>query len=278
MPATLYLVATPIGNLEDITLRALRVLREEASLIACEDTRQTQKLLEHFQIRKPTVSYHEHNESSRTPELMERLEQGESIALVSDAGTPLVSDPGYRLVEAAVKRGIPVVPVPGASAVLAALSASALPPNDFRFVGFLPAKTGARRRFLENLKPEQMTVVAYESPHRILDALADMADLLPASPLVLARELTKIHEEFLRGTAAEILENLKARPVVKGEMTLVIGVASETAVNGDPLEEVARLQANGVGRMDAIKAVAKQFGLSKREMYRMVEERHHPGA
>jgi 16S rRNA (cytidine1402-2'-O)-methyltransferase len=275
LPATLYLVATPIGNLEDITLRALRVLREEANLIACEDTRQTQKLLDHFQIRKPTVSYHEHNESSRTPELLERLEQGEAVALVSDAGTPLVSDPGYRLVEAAVKRGIPVVPVPGASAVLAALSASALPPNEFRFVGFLPAKSGARRRFLETLKPEHGTVVAYESPHRILGALADMADILPASPLVLARELTKIHEEFLRGTAAEILRNLSARPSVKGEMTLVIGAPPAPVVDGDPLEEVARLQANGVGRMDALKAVARQFGLSKRELYRMAEERDH---
>ena len=272
MPATLYLVATPIGNLEDITLRALRVLREEAHLIACEDTRQTQKLLEHFQISKPTLSYHEHNESSRTPELLERLEQGESIALVSDAGTPLVSDPGYRLVAAAVKRGIPVVPLPGASAVLTALSASALPPNEFRFVGFLPVKSGARRRFLESLKQEKMTVVAYESPHRILDALADLSDILPANPLVLARELTKIHEEFLRGTPAELLQTLSARPAVKGEITLVIGAAPAPVVNGDPLEEVARLQANGVGRMDALKSVAKQFGLSKRELYRLVEE------
>lgn len=272
LPATLYLVATPIGNLEDITLRALRVLREEAHLIACEDTRQTQKLLEHFQISKPTVSYHEHNESSRTPELLERLEQGESIALVSDAGTPLVSDPGYRLVEAAVKRGISVVPLPGASAVLAALSASALPPNEFRFVGFLPVKSGARRRFLESLKQEKMTVIAYESPHRILDALADLSDILPGTPLVLARELTKMHEEFLRGTPAEILDTLSARPSVKGEMTVVIGAAAEPVVNGDPLEEVARLQANGVGRMDALKSVAKQFGLSKRELYRLVEE------
>jgi len=272
LPATLYLVATPIGNLEDITLRALRVLREEANLIACEDTRQTQKLLEHFQISKPTLSYHEHNESSRTPELLERLEQGESIALVSDAGTPLVSDPGYRLVAAAVKRGIPVVPLPGASAVLTALSASALPPNEFRFVGFLPVKSGARRRFLESLKQEKMTVVAYESPHRILDALADLSDILPANPLVLARELTKIHEEFLRGTPAELLQTLSARPSVKGEMTLVIGAAPAPVVNGDPLEEVARLQANGVGRMDALKSVAKQFGLSKRELYRLVEE------
>jgi 16S rRNA (cytidine1402-2'-O)-methyltransferase len=277
LPATLYLVATPIGNLEDITLRALRVLREEADLIACEDTRQTQKLLDHFQISKPTVSYHEHNESSRTPELLERLEQGETIALVSDAGTPLVSDPGYRLVEAAVKHGIPVVPLPGASAVLAALSASALPPNEFRFVGFLPAKSGARRRFLESLKQEKMTVVAYESPHRILSALADLADILPANPMVLARELTKIHEEFLRGAPAEILQILNARPAVKGEMTRVIGPASEPVVEGDPLEEVARLQADGVGRMDALKSVAKQFGLSKRELYRIVEDRRHPG-
>jgi 16S rRNA (cytidine1402-2'-O)-methyltransferase len=273
LPATLYLVATPIGNLEDITLRALRVLREEATLIACEDTRQTQKLLDHFQIRKPTVSYHEHNENSRTPELLDRLEQGDNIALVSDAGTPLVSDPGYRLVDAAVKRGIPVVPLPGASAALAALSASALPPNEFRFVGFLPAKSGARRRFLEHLQSERMTVIAYESPHRILDALADMADILPANPLVLARELTKIHEEFLRGAAAEILENLKTRPVVKGEITLVIGAVPQPSASGDPLQEVARLQAGGMGRMDALKAVARQFGLSKRELYKMVEER-----
>lgn len=268
MPGTLYLVATPIGNLEDITLRALRVLREEVSLIACEDTRQTQKLLQHFEIRQALVSYHEHNEARRTAEILATLERGESVALVSDAGTPLVSDPGYRVVAAAIEQGISVVPLPGASALLAALIASGLPVHEFRFIGFLPPKALARRKVLESLAQETVTIAAYESPHRILDTLAEMQAVLANSSIVVARELTKVHEEFLRGSAAEIFEILKARDAVKGEFVLLIAPAP-VVETGEPLEEVRKLTAAGVDRMEAIKTVAKRLGLPKREVYRL---------
>ncbi len=272
LAATLYLIATPIGNLEDITLRALRILREEAALIACEDTRQTRKLLDHFEIRKPLVSYHEHNEASRAQELIEALERGEPVALVSDAGTPLVSDPGYRVVHAAIERGLPVVPVPGPSAVLAALAASGLPTDQFRFLGFVPAKMAARRSMFQELALEQATVVCYESPHRILECLMDMAEILADRPVVLARELTKIHEEFLRGTAGAIRTQLEERGAVRGEITLVIGRSTEKPAVADPLAEIARLQEEGLDRMEAIKAVAKRMGLPKREVYRLSSE------
>jgi len=268
LPGSLYLVATPIGNLDDITLRALRVLREEVSLIACEDTRQTQKLLQHFEIRQPLVSYHEHNEGRRSAEILAALERGESVALVSDAGTPLISDPGYRVVAEAIEHGMPVVPIPGASALLAALTASGLPVHEFRFAGFLPPKALARRRMLESLVHETTTIVAYESPHRILETLADMRELLANASVVLAREVTKVHEEFLRGSAGSILKILEAREVVKGEITLLIA-PSPTVESGDPLEEVLRLTAAGVDRMEAIKTVAKRLGLPKREVYRL---------
>ena len=273
MPGTLYLVATPIGNLEDISLRALRILREEVAAIACEDTRQTQKLLAHYEIRKPLISYHEHNEASRAAELLESLKSGESIALVSDAGTPLVSDPGYRLVRAAVGEGIAVTPIPGASAALAAVTASGLPAGQFLFAGFLPVKAVARRKKLEEAAQHSSTLVIYESPHRILETLADMAEILGDRPVVLARELTKLHEEFLRGTAGEIREQLEARPAIKGEMTLVVGQGREKTATGDPAAEVERLESEGVERMTAIKTVARQLGLPKREVYRRAEER-----
>lgn len=273
MAGNLYLVSTPIGNLEDITLRALRILREEAARIACEDTRQTQKLLDHFSIRKPLVSYHDHNEASRTAELLEKLQSGESVALVSDAGTPLVSDPGFRIVAAAIANGVQVIPIPGASAALAGLAGSGLPPDEFRFIGFLPAKSGARQRCLEGLSAEQATVIAYESPHRILETLLDMSRLWGNRRVVVARELTKIHEEFLRGTAAEIHAELAKRPVVKGEITLLIGRAEEASKVADPGQEIERLQSEeGLGRMEAIKTVAKRLGLPKREVYRLAAE------
>lgn len=267
--AALYLIATPIGNLEDITLRALRILREEASIIACEDTRHTQKLLDHHGIRKPLVSYHEHNERARAKDLLDVLERGESVALASDAGTPLISDPGYRIVTAAIEKGIPVVPVPGASALLGALAASGLPTDQFRFIGFFPAKSGARRKAIEALAVDRSTTIAYEAPHRVLDTLADLATLLGERPIVLAREMTKIHEEFLRGSASEIREKLAARGVVKGEVTLVIAGGGESVLSEDPLAEVERLQGEGLDRMSAVKAVAKRLGLPKREVYRL---------
>jgi 16S rRNA (cytidine1402-2'-O)-methyltransferase len=263
MPAALYLVATPIGNLEDITLRALRVLRE-ADLIACEDTRQTGKLLGHFGIDKPMVSYHEHNEAART------LESGVTVALVSDAGTPLVSDPGYRLVNAAIGAGIPVVPIPGASALLGALAAAGLPTDAFRFCGFLPPKSGQRRKALEELRGEDCTLVFYEAPHRIVDALADVSAVYGDRRVAVARELTKLHEEFLRGTADEVRAQLAARPSVKGEITLVIGKGA-AAIPDMPVEDAVReLEQKGVPRMDAIKQVARERGLSKRDVYKQV--------
>lgn len=269
MAGTLYIVATPIGHLDDITLRALRVMRE-ADLIACEDTRHTRKLLEHFGIAKPMISYHEHNESTRTPELMERLEGGANVALVSDAGTPLVSDPGYRLVTAAIAAGVSVVPVPGPSAALGALAAAGLATDSFRFCGFLPTKAAQRRERLEELRHETCTLIFYETPHRILGALDDVAAVLGARPVVVARELTKVHEEFLRGTAAELRAELAARPVVRGEITLLVGKAEREASNDDsPVEEAVRaLESQGLTRMEAIKRVAKARGLSKRDCYR----------
>ncbi|MGC9969689.1 MAG: 16S rRNA (cytidine(1402)-2'-O)-methyltransferase [Bryobacteraceae bacterium] len=266
MPGTLYLVATPIGNLEDITLRALRILRE-VDLIACEDTRQTRKLLDHYGIHKPTVSFHEHNERARALELLEKLRNEARIALVSDAGTPLVSDPGYRLVAEAFEHGIRVEPIPGPSAVLAALAASGLPTDAFHFGGFLPARSSPRRKALAALKDEPATLVFFEAPHRIRETLADIDEVLGPRPVVLAREITKIHEQFLRGTAGELRQ---ADIPLKGEFTLLIGKAAAPPHDDTPVADAiaARISA-GMSRMEAIKSVARDRGLSKREVYRL---------
>jgi 16S rRNA (cytidine1402-2'-O)-methyltransferase len=264
-------VATPIGNLEDITYRAVRVLKE-VDLIACEDTRHTRILLDHYGIDRPTISYHEHNESSRTADFIERLKSGQSIAVVSDAGTPLISDPGYRLVNCAVAENIPVVPLPGPSAILAALTASGLPTDEFHFGGFLPAKTSQRRKVLESMRELDCSLVFYETPHRILEALQDITTVLGNRPVVLTRELTKLHEEFVRGTAAEVLANLQARPSIKGEMTLLIGkpLAAEASDIPIPVAVEALIQ-GGMPRMDAMKTVARERGISKRDVYAALE-------
>jgi 16S rRNA (cytidine1402-2'-O)-methyltransferase len=274
MAGLLYLVATPIGNLEDITYRAVRVLGE-ADLIACEDTRQSHKLLDHYHIHKPTVSYHDHNEAERTEELIARLQTGAVVALVSDAGMPLVSDPGYRLVHAAISAGIAVEAVPGPSASLTALAASGLPTDAFYFGGFLPAKPGQRAHLLEALAEEPATLIFYEAPHRILESLEAVETVLGPRPVVVARELTKIHEEFLRGTAAEIRAQLAARDAVKGEITLLIGKATQPPPDDTPvIEAVNTLIADGMPRMDAIKLVARRRGLSKRAVYhQMLQEK-----
>jgi 16S rRNA (cytidine1402-2'-O)-methyltransferase len=267
VPGLLYLVATPIGNLEDITYRAVRVLGE-ADVIACEDTRQTRKLLDHYGIQKPTVSYHEHNEAGRAEELAERLAGGDVVALVSDAGMPLVSDPGYRLVRAALARGIAVIPVPGPSAALAALAASGLPTDAFHFAGFLPPKPGARTRLLESLAGEAATLIFFEAPHRILESLLAIEQVLGPRMVVAARELTKLHEEFLRGTPAEIRAALESRDAVKGEFTILVAKASGPPPDDRPLEDaVEALEAGGLARMEAIKQVARLRGLSKRQVY-----------
>jgi len=270
----LFVVGTPIGNLEDITLRAIRVLKE-ADLIACEDTRRTQQLLNHYQIHTPTLSYHEHNEMTRAPELVIKLAEGNNIALVSDAGMPVVSDPGFRLVHLAVRHAIPVVPVPGASAFVAALAASGLPVDKFRFLGFLPSKKAARRRVLEENKSSTKTLVFYEAPHRILEMLRDVRDILGERDVVLAREVTKVHEEFWRGTVSALLERAKGK-AIKGEITLLVGGATatgETKPAESPIQsEIQALMAErGVDERAALKAAAKARGISRSQAYRLLQ-------
>ena len=276
----LYLVATPIGNLEDITLRAVRILKE-CDLIACEDTRQTQKLLNHYGIASTTISYHEHNEMTRAPELVLELEKGARIALVSDAGMPGISDPGFRLISLAIRHHLPVVPIPGASAFLAALVASGLPTDSFRFSGFLPAKRGQRRQVLESVKDSPRTQVFYEAPHRLLETLSDVCEMLGDDRhVVIAREVTKLHEEFLRGRASEVLETLKSRGEIKGEITLLIGKAGEGAMGAGTggvarpsirqrLEQV--MAEEKLDEKAALKKVAKERGISKSEAYRELQ-------
>jgi 16S rRNA (cytidine1402-2'-O)-methyltransferase len=273
----LYVVGTPIGNLEDITLRALRVLKS-VDRIACEDTRQTQKLLNHYEIHRPTVSYHEHNEMTRAAELIMELEKGATLALVTDAGMPAISDPGCRLISLAIRHHIPVVPIPGASAFLAALVASGLSADSFRFSGFLPAKSGQRREALERVKDSPRTQIFYEAPHRILPALEDIVAVLgPRRHIVIAREVTKLHEEFLRGCAGDLLEQVTARGELKGEITLLIGKAEDhpamTAATPrkirERLDEV--MTQESLDQKAALKVVAKEFGISKSEAYRELQ-------
>jgi 16S rRNA (cytidine1402-2'-O)-methyltransferase len=282
----LYLVATPIGNLGDITLRALDVLRR-ADRIACEDTRQTQKLLNHFEIATPTVSCHQHNEHARAAELIEALKAGGRIALVSDAGMPGISDPGAWLAAAAIAAGVPVIPIPGANAALSALIASGLPASEFHFIGFLPEKAGARRTRLESLAEETeksataRTLVFYEAPHRILDTLTDLESVWgPDLRVVVARELTKMHEEFLRATVAEARRELAARDRVRGEITLLVEALprarAEAGAGPSGVEKIAariaRMQAElGIDEKEALKRLARELGQSKSDVYRELQ-------
>jgi 16S rRNA (cytidine1402-2'-O)-methyltransferase len=272
----LYLVATPIGNLEDITLRALRVLRN-VDRIACEDTRQTQKLLNHFEIHTPTVSYHMHNEGPRTEELTTELKSGARIAVVSDAGTPGIADPGGQIAAAAIAAGINVFPVPGANAAISGLIASGLPTDRFTFHGFLPAKAGQRKTALEELVRGDVTHVFYEAPHRILDTLADVEAAFGAGQhVVIARELTKLHEEFLRGPVGELRSTLAARASVRGEIVLMLtpspAEASSEKKRASLAVEVATLmKSEGISEMDALKRVARERGIGKSEAYRELQ-------
>jgi 16S rRNA (cytidine1402-2'-O)-methyltransferase len=274
----LYIVATPIGNLEDITLRALRILKE-VDLIACEDTRQTQKLLNHYGITTRTTSYHDHNEMTRAPELIVQLEQGARIALVSDAGMPGISDPGYRLITLAIRHHVPVVPIPGASAFVAALAASGLHTDSFRFGGFLPAKSSQRRDELDRVRTSPRTQIFYEAPHRIQEALEDIVAVLGSERhVVVAREVTKLHEEFLRGRADELLDLVRSRGELKGEITLLIGKAQENGRSVQPARAQVRkrlgeiMSTQGLSEKDALKAVAKELGVSKSEAYRELQK------
>jgi 16S rRNA (cytidine1402-2'-O)-methyltransferase len=270
----LYLVATPIGNLEDITLRAIRVLKG-VDVIACEDTRQTQKLLHHYGIATRTVSYHEHNERERAEELAADFAKGARIAVVTDAGMPGISDPGFRLVQQAIAQSVPVIPVPGPSAFLSALAASGLPTDAFHFRGFLPAKQGERRTVLEEIRDSAGTEIFYEAPHRVVDSLHDIVAVLGEHrPVVVARELTKLHEEFLRGPAAEVLEALESRAGVKGEITLLIGksaspepqASTSKTTLADRMEHL--MTEEKLDEKAALKRVAKEMGISKSEAYR----------
>jgi 16S rRNA (cytidine1402-2'-O)-methyltransferase len=274
----LYVVGTPIGNLEDMTLRGLRVLRQ-ADVIACEDTRQTQKLLSHFGLKTPKVSYHQHNELGRTDELIAQLRAGGRVALVSDAGMPGISDPGGTLVAAAIAAGVNVYPVPGPNAALAALVASGLDAESFIYLGFLPPRTGERRSFLESVATERRTMIFYEAPHRIADSLADVETVLGAGRrVVLARELTKLHEEFLRGTVAEVRAAVAARDGLRGEMVLLIAGAAGDAA-GPPAEQglIARVRelmdSSSLDEKDALKRAARERGMGKSEAYREWQRR-----
>ncbi len=267
----LFIVGTPIGNLEDITLRAIRTLKE-VDLIACEDTRRTQQLLSHYGVRTRTVSYHEHNELTRAPELVIQMEQGMDVALVTDAGMPVISDPGYRLVQLTIRHNLPIVPVPGASAFVAALAASGMPVDKFRFLGFLPSKKGARRKALEEVKASTKTLIFYEAPHRALDMLKDVLKILGDRPVVVAREVTKVHEEFVRASVSEVLERLKKKPV-KGEITILVGGPPGKQASVSPARSIKQELEQVMAERDldqraALKAVARARGISRSEAYR----------
>jgi 16S rRNA (cytidine1402-2'-O)-methyltransferase len=271
----LYLVATPIGNLEDVTRRALRVL-EEADVVACEDTRHTRRLLEHFGLRARTVSYHEHNERERAEELALMIEGGAGVALVSDAGTPGINDPGFRVVRACVERGLQVVPVPGPTAFVAALTASGLPTDEFYFGGFLPARAHARRQKLEAVKDLRATLVFYETPHRIAQALADAREVLGEREAAVGRELTKLHEEFARGRLSELAERFSDEGAARGEMVLVVDrdviegeeESAASQLSSSVAERVAALEAEGLDQRAALKRAARELGLTRDEAYR----------
>ena len=270
-PGTLYIVATPIGNLEDMTFRAVRIL-QAVDMIAAEDTRHTGRLLQHFQVRTPQISYHEHNSHSRVPELLEHLQYGKAIALVSDAGMPGISDPGYELIKACIDDGITVVPIPGASAVITALSAAGLPTDRFIFDGFLPAKSQQRRQYLESLQGESRTLVFYESPHRLRDTLADLGEVLGSDrQLVIARELTKLYEEFWRGTVGDAIADYTQREP-QGEYTLLVAGNPPSQIQLTETElktELLQIMQQGISRSQASRQLAKDTSLSRRYLYQL---------
>jgi 16S rRNA (cytidine1402-2'-O)-methyltransferase len=278
MAGTLYLVSTPIGNLEDITHRAVRLLSEVA-LIACEDTRHTQKLLNHYGIKTRTISYHEHNERERAAELLKLIEAGSDVAIVSDAGTPGISDPGFRLARLAIESGARVVPIPGASALVTALVASGMPTDEFFFGGFLPSRSGARRARLSELRSLPATLIFYEGPHRIAATLKDAYEILGEREAVVARELTKMHEEVVRGRLSELAESFSSPEKARGEMVLIIDrtvieVEGKEKTSASIAALVAELENEGLDHRAALKRAARELGLSRDEAYRqLVSER-----
>jgi 16S rRNA (cytidine1402-2'-O)-methyltransferase len=273
MAGLLYVVATPIGNLEDITLRAVRILRE-VDLIAAEDTRHTQILLNHYDIHTPLTSYHEHNERTKAQPLVERLVRGENVALLCDAGTPAISDPGYRLIIEATRAGVRVVPLPGASALAAVLSASGLPTDRFVFEGFLPAKKQERKTKLQALQNESRTLVFYEAPHRLMESLQDLQQILGDREIVVAREVSKVHEEFLRGILSKIIAQL-AEQTVKGEITLVVHGSTEgtKVADAELQDEIGQLVAKGMRVKEIAEIIGERHRLSKREIYQLALRR-----
>jgi 16S rRNA (cytidine1402-2'-O)-methyltransferase len=273
MVGVLYVVATPIGNLEDITLRALRVLKE-VDLIAAEDTRQTRKLLAHHGIATRLTSYYDAVEGAKAAPLVKQLKVGKNIALVSDAGTPTLSDPGFRLVQEAVQAGVSVVPIPGPSALAAVLSVSGLPTDRFAFEGFLPAKKRERREKLQSLRTEPRTLVFYEAPHRIGEALEDMAELFGARQVVLGREVTKVYEEFIRGSIGDVIREIAGKEI-RGEITLVVsGSAGEKIALEDSLRaEIQELAQKGLRVKEIAEVLGEKFSYPKKDIYRLVLEK-----
>ncbi|MHB8057562.1 MAG: 16S rRNA (cytidine(1402)-2'-O)-methyltransferase [Desulfuromonadaceae bacterium] len=277
--ATLYIIATPIGNLEDITYRAVRILGE-VDLIAAEDTRHSLKLLNHFGISKPLTSYFDHNQQFKGERILNALRRGKSVALISDAGTPCISDPGYQLVRDAVAEKIPVVPLPGACAAVAALAASGLPTDNFTFAGFPPSRQGKRRTFLSGMGDLQGTLVLYEAPHRLIQTLGDIREVMGERQVIVARELTKIYEEFIRGSASEVLTAV-SQGIVRGEVVILIAPGEAAAAEAEPLESVLqRLMADGtLSVKDIAKQAAVISGVSRSEAYtealRLKNDHHH---
>jgi 16S rRNA (cytidine1402-2'-O)-methyltransferase len=272
MPGKLLLVGTPIGNLSDFSSRGVEALKS-ADLILCEDTRHTRKLMTHFGIERPVQSFHDHNEDEKGAAMADRIAAGETIALVSDAGTPVIADPGFRLVRLARERGLPVEVVPGPFAAIVALVASGIPPLPFAFYGFTPHRHGERTEFYRRVAAQRQTAIVYESPERVVESLEDARNVLGDVEVTVAREMTKIHEEFVSGTLTEVIEKLGQRPSIRGEVTIVFAASSGEVVSISPAEvakEFERLRAAGMRRNDAVKAVAEKFGMRKNDVYRML--------
>lgn len=263
---TLYIVSTPIGNLEDITLRALRILKE-VDFIAVEDTRHSQKLLNHYNISKPLISYWSEKEKIRAEQIIEKLKTGQSGALISDAGTPGISDPGAVLIKRAIEEDIPITPIPGASGVITALSVSGLPTEEFVFIGFLPPKTSDRRRKLKELALESKTMIFYEAPHRILETISDLIEVFGDRSAVVAREITKLYEEFIRGMLSDMLQTLENRKIAGEYVILVSGRKKQDISIDEALQEIKLLMKKGLGRKEAVRKVAEHYGLSKKDLY-----------